>query len=90
MAGNLVTLLVALSKFFPRIGFALLHTQGDTTTFFVDFENHHFNVITQLDNLLRINVLVGPIHFGDVHQAFNTGFDFNEGTVVGDVGDLAE
>ena len=77
-------------KFFPRIGFALLHAEGDTTTFFVDFEDHDFNFFAKLNDFLRINVLVCPIHFGNVDQTFNTGFDFNESTVVSDVGNLTE
>src|SRR5690606_33210620 len=36
------------------------------------------------------SVLVGPVHFGNVHQAFDAGFDLDERTVVGQVGDLAE
>ncbi len=72
------------------LGFALLHAEGDTTTFFVDFENHDFNFFAKLNDFLRINVLVCPIHFGNVDQTFNTGFDFNESTVVSDVGNLTE
>ncbi len=36
------------------------------------------------------DVLVGPVHFGDVHQAFDAGFELDERAVVGDVRDLAE
>src|SRR5690606_5839642 len=44
----------------------------------------------QLDNLGRVDVLVGPVHFGNVHQAFDARLDFHECAVVGQVGDLAE
>jgi hypothetical protein len=37
-----------------------------------------------------IDVLVGPVHLGDVHQAFDARLDLDERAVVGDVGDLAE
>ncbi len=37
-----------------------------------------------------IDVLVGPVHLGDVHQPFDAGLDLDERAVVGDVGDLAE
>ena len=90
LTGDLVALLVGLSEVFPRIRLALLHAEGDAAAFFVDVENHDFDFVAERDNLARINVLVGPIHFGNVHEAFNAGFDFNEGTVVGDVRDLAE
>ena len=31
----------------PRDSLALLDAQGDTTTLFVDIQNHHFNFIAQ-------------------------------------------
>jgi hypothetical protein len=34
-----------------------------------------------------MHVLLGPGHFGNVDQAFDTWFQFNEGTVIRDVGD---
>ena len=40
--------------------------------------------------LCRVHVLVGPVHLGDVHQAFDALFDLHEAAVVGDVRDLAE
>ena len=36
-----------------------------------------------------MHVLLGPAHFRDVDQAFDAGFQLNEGAVVGDVGDAA-
>jgi len=36
-----------------------------------------------------VQVLLGPAHFADVHQAFNAGFEFNESAVISDVGDAA-
>ena len=74
----------------PRVSLALLHAQADTTTFFVDFQNHDFDFIAQLNNFVRSDVLVGPVHFGHVNQTFDTLFDFHERAVVGQVGDLAE
>ena len=37
-----------------------------------------------------MHVLVGPVHFGDVDQAFDALLDLDERAVVGQVGDLAE
>lgn len=90
LAGDLVALLMGLSELFPWVDLALLHAEADAAAFFVDFENHDFDFIAELNNLARVDVLVGPVHFGNVDEAFDSGFDFNEGTVVGDVGDLAE
>ena len=52
--------------------------KGDAATLLVDLQNHDFNFIAGLDNLGRVDVLVGPVHFGNVHQAFNAVFDFDE------------
>ncbi len=79
-----------MAKSSHGFGLALLHAEGDTTTVFVDLEDHDFDFVAELDNLGRVDVLVGPVHFGHVHQAFDALLDFNEGAVVGDVGDLAE
>src|SRR5690554_6309877 len=35
-----------------------------------------------------MDVLVGPVHFGNVNQAFDTLFQLGEAAVVGEVGDL--
>ena len=90
LALDLVALLEALVEFFPGVRLALLHAEADATTVFVDVKNHDFDFFAELNDLLRINVLVGPIHFGHVHETFDAGFDFNKSTVVGDVGHLAE
>src|SRR5690606_4711800 len=89
-AANLVTTLVVDRELFPRVCAALFHAQRDTATVFVDLKDHDFDFIAQRNDFLRIDVLVGPVHFRDVHQTFNAGLDFNEGAVVGQVGDLAE
>jgi hypothetical protein len=88
--GTDVTTLEVGRKLFPRVLTALLHTQGDTATVFVDLENHDFDFFAECHNLAWIDVLVGPVHFGDVNQTFDTCFDFNERTVVGEVCNLAE
>src|SRR5574344_1862717 len=77
---------MGFSKQLPWVGLALLQTQRDTTTFFVDIQNHDFNGVTNVHNLGRVNVLVGPIHFRHVYQTFNALFDFNEAAIVSQVG----
>src|SRR5262249_7708665 len=66
------------------------HAERNAPALFVDLEHHHFDFVTQLHDLLRIDVLIGPVHFGDVHEAFDARFDLDERAVVGEVGDLAE
>ncbi len=85
-----VALLVTRGEVFPRVRRALLHAERDATTLFVDVQHHDFDFVAHLDDLGRVDVLVGPIHFGDVHQAFDARLDLDEAAVVGDVGDLAE
>src|SRR5690606_28112713 len=48
---------------------------------------HDFHFLRGGDDLARVDVLLGPRHFGDVDEAFDARLQFHEGTVVGDVGD---
>src|SRR5690606_37815975 len=89
-AVNLVAALEVDRELFPWVGTALLHAQRDAATVFVDLENHDFDFFAQRHNLAGIDALVGPVHFGNVYQAFDTGFDFDKRTVVGQVGNLAK
>ncbi len=83
-------LLWLAGELFPRIRLALLHAQRNAAALGVDVEDHHLDLVAQLHHLGRVDVLVGPVHFGNVHQAFHARLDFHERAVVGDVGDLAE
>ena len=83
---NTVTLVVGFRELLPRVSFALFQAQGDTTTFFVDIQNHNFHYVTNVNNFGWVDVFVGPVHFGNVYQAFNAFFDFNEAAVVSQVG----
>ncbi len=87
---HLVTTVEILGELLPGIGLALLEAQRDAATLFVDIQHHDFHFFAGLHDLGWIDVLVGPVHFRHVHQAFHAVFDFHEGAVVGDVGDLAE
>ena len=48
-----------------------------------------FHFLRGGDDLAGVDVLLGPAHFGDVDQAFDARLQFDERTVVGDVGDAA-
>src|SRR5690606_34273399 len=73
---------------FPWVGLALLDAKGNTTTLFVDVQNHDFHFVADLYDLRRVDVLVGPVHFGNVYQAFHALFQLGEAAVVGEVGNL--
>ncbi len=77
---------MGLCELLPWVRFALLQTQGDTTTLFVDVQNHNFNNIAHVNNFRWVNVLVGPVHFRNVYQTFNAFFDFYEAAVISQVG----
>ena len=80
-----------MRELFPRVGLALLHAERDAAPVLVDLEDHDFDFVAQLTRpCVGCDVLVGPVHFGDVHQAFDARLDLDERAVVGDVGDLAE
>src|SRR3990167_1384987 len=85
-----VAALGVLREFLPGVGLALLHAQADAALVFVDFQDHDFDFVAQRNQLGGSDVLVGPVHFGNVHQAFDAGFEFDERAVVGNVRDLAE
>src|SRR5690606_17124352 len=67
-AGDLVALVELAGEVFPRVRLALLDAQGDTTTLFVDVENLNFHFVADLNDLGRVDVLVGPVHLGYVYQ----------------------
>src|SRR5690606_9937781 len=90
LALDLVALLVDGREGLPRVGRDLLDAQRDAATFFVDVEHHDLELVTDLHHLGRVDVLVGPVHLGHVHQAFDARLDLDERAVIGDVGNLAE
>ena len=74
----------------PRIGHGLLEAERDAALGGVDIEHHDFDLLRGRDDLAGMDVLLGPRHFGDVHQTLDAGLQFDEGAVVGDVGDAAD
>src|SRR5690606_32835349 len=49
--GGLVALVELGGELFPGVYLALLDTQGDTTTVFVDVQNHDFHFVANLNDL---------------------------------------
>src|SRR5690606_1577263 len=90
LALDLVSLLVQHGEGLPRIAGDLLHAERDAATLLVHVQHHDLDLVTDLHDLGRVDVLVGPVHLGDVHQALDARLDLDERTVIGDVGDLAE
>src|SRR5690606_31087731 len=86
--GDLVALVELAGELFPRVHLALLDAQADTTTVFVDDQNHDVHFVANLNDLGRMDVLVGPVHYGNANQAVHALFQLGEAAVVGEVGDL--
>ena len=90
LTGDFVAFLEDGSKSFPWIRNALFDTERNTTTLCINVQHHYFNIVAQLDNFGWVDVFVGPIHFGNVDQTFNTWFDFNESAVIGHIRNLTK
>ncbi len=89
LATDLVAFLVIGGELFPGIGLALLHAQRNAAAVLVDLENHHLHLVAELHHARGVNVLVGPVHLGHVHQPLDALLDLDERAVVGDVLDDA-
>src|SRR5690606_20439624 len=86
LAGHLVALLVQGREGLPRVRGALLDAQGDAAALAVHVQHHDLDLVADLHDLGRVDVLVGPVHLRYVHQAFDARLDLDEGAVIGDVG----
>ena len=73
----------------PRVGFQLANAEGDFLFLAVDGEHDGFDFGALLENIRRLGDALGPREFSDVHEAFDTGFEFDEGTVRHEIDDLA-
>ena len=69
----------------PRIGFELLHAEGDALVGLVDAENDGFDFLALLEHLGRMVDLAGPAEVGHVDHAVDAFFEFDEGAVGGEV-----
>src|SRR5690606_286401 len=90
LALDAIALRVVLRELDPRVRLALLQAERDPTALLVDVEDHDLDLVADLHDLVRIDVLVRPIHLGDVHETLDALLDLDEAAVVSDVRDLAE
>src|SRR3954447_1684772 len=74
---------------FPGIAHGLLEAERNPALDRIDFENLHFHLLRGRNDLAGMHVLLGPRHFRDMDQAFDTRLQFDERAVIGDVGDAA-
>ena len=74
---------------FPGVLVGLLQAQADAALVAIDFEHQDIDFLAGRNDLAGVDVLLGPAHFGNVDQALDTGFEFDESAVFGYVGDRA-
>src|SRR5689334_237692 len=80
---------ILLDEDLPGVAHGLLETERDAALDRIDFEDLDFDLLRGRDDLARVDVLLGPRHFGDVDQALDARLELDERAVVGDVGDAA-
>src|SRR5215469_9828461 len=80
---------IFLDEDLPRIAHRLLEPERDAALDRIDFEHLNLDLLRRRDDLAGVHVLLGPRHLRDVDQAFDTGFEFDERAIVGDIGDAA-
>ena len=68
----------------PRVGLELLHAERNTALLGIHVNHNALDVVIDFDNFRRVLHTLGPSHLADVHQAFNTLFEFDECAVVRD------
>ena len=85
LAEHAVAFVVVGREVFPWVRLTLLDAQRDPTTLFIYIQDHYFSFIANIHNFGRVNIFVGPVHFGNVNQAFDTFLNFNKATVVSNV-----
>ncbi len=65
----------------PRVALRLLHAQRNFHLLVVDFQHNDFNFIANRNQFAGVVDAFGPGHFRNVHQALDTFFEFDEGSI---------
>src|ERR1017187_9604481 len=74
----------------PGIGFELFDAERDAALAGFDFEHDGFHLVAHLDHFAGMLHAAAPGHFGDVDEAFDAGFEFDESAVIGNADDTAD
>ena len=73
----------------PRIVVQLTDTEADLLLVLIDAEYLRLDFLILLEDLGGFGVFLGPRQLGDVHEAFDTGFQLHKGAVGHEVDHLA-
>src|SRR5439155_1547353 len=89
VSGNEVADFVIFVDIRPGIFRKLFNADRDALVGFVDFQNDGLGFVPLFEDLARVIDFAGPGDLGDVHQAFDTGFKFDECAIRHQVYNLA-
>src|SRR6266849_6724721 len=76
---------VALFDGGPRIGFELLQSQRNAALARMQIEHYRFHLVPRLYHFGGMLHASRPGHFADVNEAFHSGLELHERTVVSDI-----
>ena len=68
LADDVVALVVVDREVIPGIRLTLLDAERDAPALLIDVEHHHLDLVVERHHPARMDVLVGPVHLGYVHQ----------------------
>ena len=71
----------------PRIVVHLFHAECNPASFDVDGQDFAFDFLSLFQHLVRMTDLASPGHVGNMQQAVDPLFQFDKGTVIGQVSD---
>src|ERR1700722_19004010 len=86
---NDVANVVGSEEALPDIGLQLLDAQREAAILRLDAENNSLDLFALLDDFRGVLDALGPAQVGDMDEAVNAIFDFNECAEVGEVADAA-
>ena len=69
----------------PGIFLDLFQAKRNSPLLWIDLKHLDFNLLAGRNNLAGMDIFLGPAHFRDVDQAFDTRLKLNESAIVGDV-----
>ena len=89
LAVNDIANVVGSEEALPDIGLQLLDAQREAAILRFNAENNSLDLFALLDDFRRVLDALGPAQVGDVDEAVDSVFNFDEGAEVGEVADAA-
>ncbi len=73
---------ITIKSKFPRICLDFLNREGNPFAFHIKVFDDCFHRLAEFNNLRRMPYSLGPWHFGNVNESFDSWFNFDKGAVV--------